>query len=210
MKRRSDDPSLIKIDLEGGMGDYAFHEIRSEDDWFVEETPDGRARWEGLPASHPLSLAYLRRPPSSIPPPLPPLLKRPLLEKSSVRALLVGVVGAACLGLVLMGIGFTRAAAAPVTSAANVHEPDQLIPVPALDEMAAPVQARPQAAAKAADAEAAAPAAKADAKQPAAALAALRKNRKDRGQAAKSAKTTRARDAKHDRSSKRHKQIAVR
>src|SRR5262249_61014249 len=96
------------------IGDSAFHEFQNSDSWFVDEPPDGRARWEGLPASHPLSMAWLRRPQAmaALPPPLPPL-KTPLLEKPGVRLALLAPIAAAFCGLISMGVRSTRAAQPP-------------------------------------------------------------------------------------------------
>ena len=120
MKRLLDEPSVVHFSSGDDIGDYAFHELPNSEAWFVDELPDGRARWEGLPASHPLSMAWLHRRPQAmamIPPPLPKL-KVPLLEKPSVRVTLLGTIIAAFIGLISMGVRSTRAAEPPALTAA--------------------------------------------------------------------------------------------
>jgi len=133
MKRASEESAQIRIDASDDLGDYAFHEIANEDQWFVEEGTDGRPRWESLPESHPLSMAHLRRPPPALPPPVPPLIKKPLLEQRTVRLALLGMVGLTGVGLIAMGIGSTGAQERPSLAAA-VPTPSGVLPVPALDE----------------------------------------------------------------------------
>ena len=120
MKRLLDEPSVVHFSSGDDIGDYAFHELQNSEAWFVDELPDGRARWEALPPSHPLSMAWLHRRPQAmamIPPPLPKL-KVPLLEKPSVRVTLLGTIIVAFIGLISMGVRATRAAEPPALTTA--------------------------------------------------------------------------------------------
>lgn len=128
MKRLLDEPSVVHFSSGDDIGDYAFHELQNSEAWFVDELPDGRARWEALPASHPLSMAWLHRRPQAmamIPPPLPKL-KVPLLEKPSVRVTLLGTIIAAFIGLISMGVRSTKAAEPPALTAAAAAPADPL------------------------------------------------------------------------------------
>src|SRR5262249_52934053 len=113
MRRRPDEPSQVRFAAADDLGDYAFHEMKSEDQWFVPEAPDGQSRWEALPESHPLSLAHLHRQPGQPAeggiPPLPGPLKPPLLERRGIRVAAVSAIGGAFIGLIALGIGSTRA-----------------------------------------------------------------------------------------------------
>jgi hypothetical protein len=140
MKRLLDEPSVVHFSSGDDIGDYAFHELPNSEAWFVDELPDGRARWEALPASHPLSMAWLHRRPQAmamIPPPLP-RLKVPLLEKPSVRVTLLGTIVAAFIGLVSMGVRSTRAAEPPPVAAAAAPAE-----IPAQAELAASPKTTP-------------------------------------------------------------------
>jgi hypothetical protein len=140
MKRLLDEPSVVHFSSGDDIGDYAFHELQNSEAWFVDELPDGRARWEALPASHPLSMAWLHRRPQAmamIPPPLPKL-KVPLLEKPSVRVTLLGAIIVAFIGLISMGVRSTKAAEPPPVAAAAPADP---FPVQA--ELAASPQPAP-------------------------------------------------------------------
>src|SRR5262249_47018512 len=117
------------------IGDYAFHEFQNSDAWFVDELPDGRARWESLPASHPLSMAWLLRRPQAmvaLPPPLP-RLKVPLLEKPGVRLTLLGAIVVGSIALISFGVR-PRCASEPPATAASAAPAD---PIPAQAELAA-------------------------------------------------------------------------
>jgi hypothetical protein len=137
MRRPSEEASQVRFASGDELGDYAFHEMHSEDEWFVEEATDGRVRWEALPASHPLSRADTVRPLPAMPPPLPASLKTPMLSRSAVRFALVGVIALTGIGMVAMGLAKTPAA--QVTSLANASP--TLLPVPSLDEPARPALA---------------------------------------------------------------------
>src|SRR5262245_60767701 len=138
MRRHTDEPSQIHFGNGDDIGDYAFHEFQNSDAWFVDEMPDGRARWEALPASHPLSMAWLLRRPqamANIPPPLP-RLKVPLLEKPGVRLTLLGAIAAAFIGLISFGVRSTRASEPPALAAAAAPAD----PIPVQAELAASPQ----------------------------------------------------------------------
>jgi hypothetical protein len=102
MRHVPDEPSAIWIASGGDLGDYAFHEFRDVDEWFVEESPDGQPRWEELPRSHPLSQKPLVTPPMLALPPIPRLV-RPLLERTGVRVTLVALLCFSAVGLVSLG-----------------------------------------------------------------------------------------------------------
>ena len=138
MRRHTDELSQIHFGAGDDIGDYAFHEFQNSDAWFVDEMPDGRARWEALPASHPLSMAWLLRRPqamANIPPPLP-RLKVPLLEKPGVRLTLLGAIVVAFIGLISFGVRSTRASEPPALAAAAAPAD----PIPAQAELAASPQ----------------------------------------------------------------------
>jgi hypothetical protein len=139
MRRRRDEPSQIRIQTGDELGDYAFHEFSDEEEWFLDQAPDGHTCWEALPLSHPLSALELRRAQAPLPPPLPVSLKTRLLERKGVRAMLVGMVGIAGVGLVSLGIGSTRAAEIPVVPGAlAVPSPAATAPAPAPTATPAP------------------------------------------------------------------------
>jgi hypothetical protein len=142
MRRPLDELSQIHIASGSDLGDYAFHELRNAEDWFVDELPDGRARWDRLPASHPLSLAMQATVPcmAAMPPPIP-IFKVPLLSRPSVRAGLLGFCAAAIVGMIVMGVRSPslggRIAAAQAT-AALATEPAATTPAPSVPPAAAP------------------------------------------------------------------------
>jgi len=140
MRRTPDQSSPVRFDTSDELGDYAFHEMKSEDQWFVPEAPDGQSRWDALPESHPLSTAQLHRATAEAGiPPLPGPLKPPLLERRNVRIALLGMVGATLIGLVAMGMGSTHADPGPALAALPVMTTAPAPPAPAA-KAAAPAQ----------------------------------------------------------------------